>query len=91
MVDRMLAIYHGTVQGVGFRYTVLSLVRRFEDITGYVRNKSDGTVELCAEGDKRELLRLSEEVNVKMALYISDINLLWEFGERKHSGFRIAR
>ena len=43
-------IYTGRVQGVGFRYTVQSLARG-RPITGYVRNLSDGSVELVAQGD----------------------------------------
>jgi acylphosphatase len=46
--------YSGHVQGVGFRYTVRSVAAGFE-VTGTVRNLSDGRVELVAEGPKREL------------------------------------
>ena len=41
--------YQGRVQGVGFRYAVRSLARRFA-VDGFVRNLSDGRVELVAEG-----------------------------------------
>ncbi|MCF7729179.1 MAG: acylphosphatase [Chthoniobacterales bacterium] len=46
--------YEGRVQGVGFRATVLSLARGF-DITGSVRNLMDGSVELIAQGDSKEI------------------------------------
>ena len=41
-------IYRGDVQGVGFRWRT---VRALEGLalTGYVRNRSDGTVELVVE------------------------------------------
>jgi acylphosphatase len=42
-------IYTGRVQGVGFRWTTRSIARRFP-VTGTVRNLSDGTVELVAQG-----------------------------------------
>ena len=44
----------GTVQGVGFR----SIVRRhalLHNITGYVRNLSDGRVEICAQGHSDQI------------------------------------
>lgn len=50
----MTIIYSGRVQGVGFRYTVKALTPGFE-VTGTVRNLSDGRVELIAEGERGEL------------------------------------
>jgi len=47
-------IYHGRVQGVGFRYTTRNISRQFE-ITGFVRNLTDGTVELVAQGQPGEI------------------------------------
>ena len=41
--------YSGTVQGIGFRYTVLDYARRL-DLKGRVKNLPDGRVELLAEG-----------------------------------------
>jgi acylphosphatase len=43
-------VVHGFVQGVGFRYW---LVRAAESrgVAGWVRNRSDGTVEALFEGD----------------------------------------
>jgi len=37
--------FFGNVQGVGFRYTTCSVARGF-DVTGFVRNCSNGSVEL---------------------------------------------
>lgn len=50
----MTVYYSGRVQGVGFRYTVKALTPGFE-VTGTVRNLSDGRVELVAEGERAEL------------------------------------
>jgi acylphosphatase len=41
----MKYIFHGRVQGVGFRYFTRQLARKY-NIAGSIRNKSDGTVEL---------------------------------------------
>lgn len=46
--------FTGHVQGVGFRYQTLELARGFE-VSGHVRNLSDGRVELEAEGDESEV------------------------------------
>ena len=43
-------IYSGRVQGVGFRYTVRNIAKH-HPVTGYVRNLSDGSVELVAQGE----------------------------------------
>ncbi len=48
--------FEGHVQGVGFRFTTAELARRFS-VSGYVMNCPDGSVELVAEGDERELIR----------------------------------
>jgi acylphosphatase len=50
----MQILYSGRVQGVGFRYTVKSVALGFE-VTGTVRNLTDGRVELIAEGKRAEL------------------------------------
>ncbi len=48
------AVVHGRVQGVSFRhYTVQEALRL--NVTGWVRNVSDGTVEVHAEGTRQQL------------------------------------
>lgn len=47
-------IYSGRVQGVGFRYTVKQIAAGF-DVTGWVRNLPDGTVETFAVGTLDEV------------------------------------
>lgn len=42
-------IVDGDVQGVGYRYT-LRMVARDAGVTGWVRNRRDGTVEAEVEG-----------------------------------------
>ena len=42
------------MQGVGFRYSVKQLATGFE-VTGWVRNLPDGTVEMHAEGEPAEV------------------------------------
>lgn len=58
---RHRVIYHGRVQGVGFRYTTASIAKRFP-VEGYVKNLSDGTVEMVAEGSLSALQAFQAEI-----------------------------
>ena len=51
---RRRVLFHGRVQGVGFRYTTASIARRYP-VVGFVRNLSDGSVELVAEAESSVL------------------------------------
>ena len=50
----LYARVHGIVQGVGFRYAAVSKGRALR-LSGYVRNMSDGSVEVLAEGPPEAL------------------------------------
>jgi len=54
---RLMAIVHGHVQGVSFRYYTRQRARGL-GLVGYVRNCQDGTVEIVAEGPESSLWRL---------------------------------
>ncbi len=68
---RRHAFFSGSVQGVGFRFTVQSIARQFQ-VTGFVRNLPDGRVELVAEGTGPELNRFVDEISATMARHISE-------------------
>jgi acylphosphatase len=51
------AIVSGRVQGVFFRSFVESRAEELK-LTGYVRNRYDGTVEVLAEGERERLEKL---------------------------------
>jgi acylphosphatase len=53
-MERVIVLYSGRVQGVGFRATVRGIARGYE-VTGTVCNLPDGRVELIAEGGREEL------------------------------------
>jgi acylphosphatase len=48
------AIFKGRVQGVGFRWTVVERGERF-GLTGFVKNLSNGSVEVIAQGKQTDL------------------------------------
>ena len=47
-------VFHGRVQGVGFRFTTQKVSARFE-VLGWVRNLSDGSVKVVAEGNSEQV------------------------------------
>lgn len=47
-------IFQGRVQGVGFRYSAKQLALGF-DVIGWVKNHSDGTVEMQIMGEEDEV------------------------------------
>ncbi len=53
-IKRVHALFSGSVQGVGFRFTTIHLARSY-DVTGYVRNLDSGDVEVVAEGAEESL------------------------------------
>jgi acylphosphatase len=54
---RLHARVLGRVQGVGFRYYVMTTAGEL-GLTGWVRNRRDGTVEVIAEGELDRLRSL---------------------------------
>jgi acylphosphatase len=79
--------YSGTVQGVGFRYTVHALASSFA-VAGYVRNLPDGRVELVAEGEADQVNRFLAAVARRMDGYIEDAAVTDETPSGA-TGFRI--
>jgi len=51
----------GRVQGVGFRWYVMEIAREL-GLSGWVRNRPDGIVELAAAGDSAALAKLQAAV-----------------------------
>ena len=51
----------GQVQGVGYRYFVLGLAQRLQ-LRGWVRNRSDASVEVAAYGSPAHLRQLEEQL-----------------------------
>lgn len=56
--QRLEARVEGRVQGVGFCYFVLQAAQEM-GLTGWVRNTTDGAVEVIAEGTRKDLETLT--------------------------------
>ena len=59
--QRITVRYEGRVQGVGFRYTAVSLAQDF-DVTGWVKNEFDDSVSVVAEGTEESLMELLQAI-----------------------------
>jgi acylphosphatase len=80
--------FFGRVQGVGFRYTTASLARDC-GVRGTVRNRSDGSVELVAQGSEAAIDRLLTQLDERFAGYIEK-RTVEDFGlAESYSGFEI--
>ncbi len=55
-------VFHGRVQGVGFRYTAKSLAQAL-DLTGWVRNDWEGTVTMEVQGSEILINKLLTGLN----------------------------
>lgn len=62
-------VFSGNVQGVGFRYSAHNIARRY-DVTGFVRNVPDGTVEILVQGTTKEIDAYLRDVQDSFAGHI---------------------
>ena len=87
----MRILYSGRVQGVGFRYAVRTVAAGYE-VTGAVRNLTDGRVELTAEGPQQELEAFREAIReAGLAANIRKEEASWEEARGGFKGFAIER
>jgi acylphosphatase len=87
-MTRRTCHFSGNVQGVGFRYTVQNLALQY-NVRGYVRNMSDGRVELVMEGPSGEMDALIEDIRQKMNGYIDDVHMSESAGTGEFHRFSI--
>lgn len=77
-LTRLHALVDGRVQGVGFRMFVLEYAQALE-LTGWVRNKYDGSVEVTAEGPRARLDLLVEKLRTgPRSAYVEDLQKEWQ-------------
>ena len=88
-MKQLKAVFHGRVQGVGFRYMTERLARHFP-VTGTVRNTQHGTVELVAEGEEKILQNFLDAIRESpLSSNISDMSVDWITAEGKWKSFGI--
>lgn len=80
---------YGVVQGVFFRAFTRDWASRL-GLSGYVRNMSDGSVEIVAEGSEESIKELIERVKVgPPAASVERVEVKWREPSNAYSGFRI--
>lgn len=88
---RLHARVEGRVQGVGFRYFVLDNAQPL-GITGWVRNRWDGTVEVLAEGTRVDLDKLLGTIRRGPRRgTTADVMPVWLEATGEFTSFRIRR
>jgi len=60
-MSSLQVFFEGNVQGVGFRWSVKHIARGF-DVVGWVRNLTDGRVEMQASGEDSEVRAFIEAI-----------------------------
>ena len=88
-MHRVHAVVRGRVQGVGFRYFARRRALAL-GLTGWVRNRGDGGVELEAEGDRVALEAFLEALRQgPSASRVSSVDADWRDAPPRHRGFQI--
>jgi acylphosphatase len=88
-ITRLHAVVEGMVQGVGFRNFVQENAYRL-NLTGWVRNRWDGTVEVTAEGDRQDLEKLLQALRRgPRASTVSGVRPEWQDATGEFEYFKV--
>ncbi|MDB6094123.1 MAG: acylphosphatase [Verrucomicrobia bacterium] len=81
--------FSGRVQGVGFRYTAMQVAKEFE-VSGVVRNLTDGRVQLEVEGQTAEVAAYIAAIEERMHSFIRKTERTGDMRARQYHGFTIG-
>jgi len=82
-------IFIGRVQGVGFRFTAHRMASRHQ-LTGFVRNLPDGTVEMLAQGPARDIDDCIQDIKEYCGDYLRETRIQEIPTDPKYKDFRIT-
>ena len=85
-IIRQRLVFSGRVQGVGFRWRAKYAAESL-GVTGFVRNRYDGSVEMEAEGTEEQLGQLLESISRARFIWIERV----EEARIKPEGDRLFR
>lgn len=89
--ERLHARISGHVQGVNFRYYTRQTAQEI-GVTGWVRNRVDGTVEVLAEGSRAELEALLRFLSVgPSSARVSEVQTNWLSATGEYADFQISQ
>lgn len=81
-------VFHGWVQGVGFRYRAYHAAQQL-GLAGWVRNLSDGTVEMEVQGKEKEIDAMIAMIERSRYIRILKMDVKKLPPEEHGRGFRI--
>ena len=81
--------FTGRVQGVGFRFTARRAANR-RQLTGFVRNVPDGTVEMLAQGRSEDIDDCIQDLKEYFAGYLKETRIEEIPPDPKHTNFKIT-
>ena len=82
-------IFAGRVQGVGFRFTAQRAANR-RQLTGFVRNVWDGTVEMLAQGRLEDIDDCVQDLKEYFAGYLKETRIEEIPPEPRYTDFKIT-
>ncbi len=89
MFNAFIAVVKGRVQGVGFRYFTKGKADELH-LTGWVRNRPDGTVELFAKGDRSNLEQFMQSLIAgPTGSRVEKVEPQWVEDHQDYQGFEI--
>lgn len=89
MIERVHLFIYGAVTGVNYRAWMVEKAEELE-LTGWVRNASDNTVEAIVEGEKENLQKIIELChNGPDSAWVDKIDVKWEEAEGEFEDFSI--
>jgi acylphosphatase len=80
--------FTGHVQGVGFRYSTLQVAKEY-DVSGYVKNLSDGRVQVEVEGTPAEVGAFVSAIEERMHGYVRKTERTPSRRNPEYTGFAI--
>ena len=79
----------GVVQGVGFRYFVVTHARNM-GLTGWARNLPNGDVEIEAAGERGMVDELIKKIRIgPVAAHVASVNCEWLEDEKTYRDFEV--
>lgn len=86
---RKRLIFKGYVQGVGFRYTARMIANGYA-VYGWVKNLPDGSVEMTAEGEAKEIRAFLKEIQQRLGSHVRETNEINEPETGEFVDFKIV-
>ena len=87
-MKRVILKIYGEVQGIFYRAQTLDIARKL-GLVGWVRNESDSTVQIIAEGEEKELKYFVEKCYTIPSAVVERIEVEWGEATGEFEEFKI--